>query len=153
MWFYIFFSGGQVLLPALSWHSARSPVSEGVFLMYLWRETNSTSTCSRSPSSDQTKTPSPKRDNSCWDNILSASLPFLSGPIWAQSGLSFSYKTFTREKKDDTLLWHGVATKFSGLQRKLAKIKLFEIGGETPNNKNNLPKQKQTKTGSFCMCN
>ena len=46
VWFYIFFSGGQVLLPALSWHSARSPVSEGVFLMYLWRETNSTSTCS-----------------------------------------------------------------------------------------------------------
>ena len=35
---YIFFSSGQVLLPALCWCSARSFVSEGVFLMYLWRE-------------------------------------------------------------------------------------------------------------------
>ena len=37
VWFYIFFSGGQILLPALSWCSARF-VSEGLFLMYLWRE-------------------------------------------------------------------------------------------------------------------
>ena len=37
-WFYIFFSTGQVLLYALSWCSARTSVSEGVFLMYLWRE-------------------------------------------------------------------------------------------------------------------
>ena len=34
---YILFSG-QVLLSALSWCSACTPVSEGVFLMYLWRE-------------------------------------------------------------------------------------------------------------------
>ena len=33
-WFYIFFSSGQVL----SWRSARSSVSGGVFLMYPWRE-------------------------------------------------------------------------------------------------------------------
>ena len=42
-WFYIFFSAGQVLLPALSWCSACTSVSEGVFLMYLWREMYSTS--------------------------------------------------------------------------------------------------------------
>ena len=46
VWFYIVFSGSQVLLPALFCPSARSPVSEGVFLRYLWRQTNSTPTCS-----------------------------------------------------------------------------------------------------------
>ena len=45
-WFYIFFSSGQVLLFALSWCSAYTYVSEGVFLMYLWREMYSTSTYS-----------------------------------------------------------------------------------------------------------
>ena len=44
--FYIFFSSGQVLLSALSWCSACTSVSEGVFLMYLWREMYSTSTYS-----------------------------------------------------------------------------------------------------------
>ena len=33
-WFYIFFSTGWVLLSALSWCSACTSVSEGVFLMY-----------------------------------------------------------------------------------------------------------------------
>ena len=42
-WFYIFFSTGQVLLSALSWCSAYTSVSEGVFLMYLQREMYSTS--------------------------------------------------------------------------------------------------------------
>ena len=42
-WFYIFFSTGQVLLSALSWCSACMSVSEGVFLMYLWREMDSMS--------------------------------------------------------------------------------------------------------------
>ena len=37
-WFYIFFSSGQVLLPTLSWSSASTSVSEGVFLMYLQRD-------------------------------------------------------------------------------------------------------------------
>ena len=37
-WFYIFFSIGQVLLSALSWCSACTSVSEGVFLMHPWRE-------------------------------------------------------------------------------------------------------------------
>ena len=46
VWFYIFFSSGQVLLPALSWSSARSSVSGGVFLMYTWREMHSMSTYS-----------------------------------------------------------------------------------------------------------
>ena len=45
-WFYIFFSAGQVLLSALSWCSACTSVSEGIFLMYLWREMYSTSTYS-----------------------------------------------------------------------------------------------------------
>ena len=45
-WFYIFFSTGQVLLSALSWCSACTSVSEGVFLMYLWREMWSMSTYS-----------------------------------------------------------------------------------------------------------
>ena len=45
-WFYIFFSTGQVLLSALSWCSACTSVSEGVFLMYPWREMYSTSTYS-----------------------------------------------------------------------------------------------------------
>ena len=45
-WFYIFFSSGQRLLSALSWCSACTSVSEGVFLMYPWRETYSTSTYS-----------------------------------------------------------------------------------------------------------
>ena len=45
-WFYIFFSTGQVLLSALSWCSAFTSVSEGVFLMYPWGEMYSTSTYS-----------------------------------------------------------------------------------------------------------
>ena len=43
-WVYIFFSSGQVLLSALSWCSACPSVSEGVFLMYPWKEMYSTST-------------------------------------------------------------------------------------------------------------
>ena len=34
VWLYVFFSAGQVLLSALSWCSACTSVSEGVFLMY-----------------------------------------------------------------------------------------------------------------------
>ena len=45
-WFYIFFSAGQVLLSTLSWCSACTSVSEGVFLMYLWGEIDPTSTYS-----------------------------------------------------------------------------------------------------------
>ena len=45
-WFYVFFSTGQVLLSVLSWCSACTSASEGVFLMYPWRERYSTSTCS-----------------------------------------------------------------------------------------------------------
>ena len=37
-WFYIFFSTGQVVLCTLRWCSACTSVSEGVFLMYPWRE-------------------------------------------------------------------------------------------------------------------
>ena len=47
-WVYIFLSAGQVPLSALSWCSACTSVSEGVFLMYLWREMYSTSTYSSS---------------------------------------------------------------------------------------------------------
>ena len=43
-WVYIFFSSGQMLLSALSWCSACTLMSEGVFLMYPWREMYSTST-------------------------------------------------------------------------------------------------------------
>ena len=46
VWFYIFFSIGQVLLSAPSWCPACTSVSEGVFLMYPWREMYSTSTYS-----------------------------------------------------------------------------------------------------------
>ena len=46
VWFYTFFSSGQALRPALSWCSAYTSVSEGVFLMYPWSELCSTSTCS-----------------------------------------------------------------------------------------------------------
>ena len=46
VWFYIFFSTGQVLLSALSWCSACTSVSEGLSLMYPWRKTYSTSICS-----------------------------------------------------------------------------------------------------------
>ena len=42
-WLYIFFSSGQALLSALSWCSACTSVSEGVLLMYLWREMYPTS--------------------------------------------------------------------------------------------------------------
>ena len=45
-WFYTFFSAGQVLLSALSWCSACTSVSEGVFLICPWREMCSTSTYS-----------------------------------------------------------------------------------------------------------
>ena len=45
-WFSIFFSSGQVLLSALRWCSASTSVSEGVFLMYPWKEMYSTSTYS-----------------------------------------------------------------------------------------------------------
>ena len=34
VWFYIFFSTSQVLLPVLSWCSACTTVSEGVFLIF-----------------------------------------------------------------------------------------------------------------------
>ena len=44
--FQIFFSTGQVVLSTLSWYSACMSVSEGVFLMYPWREMYSTSTYS-----------------------------------------------------------------------------------------------------------
>ena len=43
-WFWVFFSAGQVLLFALSWCFAYTSVSDGVFLMYPWREIYSTST-------------------------------------------------------------------------------------------------------------
>ena len=46
VWFCIFFSSGQVLLSTLSWCSAYTSVSEGIFLMYPWREMYSTSTYS-----------------------------------------------------------------------------------------------------------
>ena len=45
-WVYIFFSAGQVFLCTLSWCSACTSVSEGVFLMYPWGEMHSTSTYS-----------------------------------------------------------------------------------------------------------
>ena len=48
VWFYIFFSTGQVLLSVLSWCSACASVSEGVFLMYPWGEMYSMSTYSSS---------------------------------------------------------------------------------------------------------
>ena len=43
-WFYIFLSTGQVFLSTLSWCSAYTSMSEGVSLMYLWREIYSMST-------------------------------------------------------------------------------------------------------------
>ena len=43
VWFYIFFSSGQVLLPTLRGYSGSSSVSKGVYLMYPWREMYSTS--------------------------------------------------------------------------------------------------------------
>ena len=46
VWCYIFFSIGQVFLSALSWCSACTSGSEGVFLMYPWREMYSRSTYS-----------------------------------------------------------------------------------------------------------
>ena len=38
VWFYIFFSTGQVLLSVLSWCSACTSVPDSVFLMYPWRD-------------------------------------------------------------------------------------------------------------------
>ena len=61
VWFYIFFSTGQVLLSTLSWCSAFTSVSEGVFLIYLWREMYSTSTYS------STILFSPSLMHSCWE--------------------------------------------------------------------------------------
>ena len=46
LWFYTFFSAGQVLLSALSWCSACTSVPEGVFLICPWREMCSMSTYS-----------------------------------------------------------------------------------------------------------
>ena len=43
-WFYIFVSTGQLLLSILSWCSACTCVSEGVFRIYPWREMYSMST-------------------------------------------------------------------------------------------------------------
>ena len=45
-WFYVFFSTGQILLSAPSWCSTCTSVSEGVYLMYPWREMYSTSSYS-----------------------------------------------------------------------------------------------------------
>ena len=44
--FYTFFSSGQVLLSSISWCSSCTSVSEGVFLMYPWRDMYSMSTYS-----------------------------------------------------------------------------------------------------------
>ena len=44
-WVYILFSACQVLLSALRWCSACTSLSEGIFLMYPWREMYFTSTC------------------------------------------------------------------------------------------------------------
>ena len=44
LWFYAFFSTGQVCLSALSWWTASTSVSEGVFLMCPRREMYSTCT-------------------------------------------------------------------------------------------------------------
>ena len=44
VWFYIFFSGGQVFLSTLRWCSTSTFVSEGVFLMFPWRKMYSMST-------------------------------------------------------------------------------------------------------------
>ena len=46
VWFCVVFPTGQVLLSALSCCSAFTSVSEGVFLMYPWKEMYSTSTYS-----------------------------------------------------------------------------------------------------------
>ena len=46
VWVFIFFSAGQVLLSTLSWCSALTSVSEGVSLVYTWREMYSMSTYS-----------------------------------------------------------------------------------------------------------
>ena len=46
VWVFIFFSAGQVLWFALSWCSPCTSVSEGVFLIYAWREMYSTPTYS-----------------------------------------------------------------------------------------------------------
>ena len=46
VWAYILFSTGQVLLSTLSWCSAFTSVSKGVFLMYPWRKMYSMSTYS-----------------------------------------------------------------------------------------------------------
>ena len=45
-WFYISFSSCQVLLTTFSWCLACTSVSEGVFLMYPWRDTSSKSSYS-----------------------------------------------------------------------------------------------------------
>ena len=45
-WVYIFLSTHQTFLSSLSWCSTCTSVSEGVFLMYPWREMYSTSTYS-----------------------------------------------------------------------------------------------------------
>jgi len=45
-WICIFFSADQVFLFALSWCSAYTYVSEGIFLMYLWRDMYSMATYS-----------------------------------------------------------------------------------------------------------
>ena len=46
VWFYIFFSTGQVLLSAISLCPACTSLSEGIFLMCLWRQIYSMFTCS-----------------------------------------------------------------------------------------------------------
>ena len=43
-WVFIFFSPGHILLSVLNWCSACTSVSEGIFLMYPWREMYSTFT-------------------------------------------------------------------------------------------------------------
>ena len=46
VWFYIFFSSAQILLSTFSWCAGCTSMSEGVFLMYPWREMYSMSTYS-----------------------------------------------------------------------------------------------------------
>ena len=75
-----------------------------------------------SDSADQTKTPSPERDNPWWENILSSSLPLFRVNLNILWFKIFNYEIMIIERKKTIELWYSLDSRENWL-----KWNLFEI--------------------------
>ena len=73
-------------------------------------------------SADQTKTPSPERDNPWWENILSSSLPLFRVNLNILWFKIFNYEIMIIERKKTIELWYSLDSRENRL-----KWNLFEI--------------------------